>query len=84
MWCIDCLMMMMHKCLEILKNAKTIKWGSFNFSVKQTLLLEVWDLPILFVKIQLLFFSGFEGESDSTRAKQQMEVVRCEITRCCG
>ena len=38
---------------------------------------------MLFIKTQLLF-SGFEGESDSTCAKQQMEVVRCEITHCHG
>lgn len=38
---------------------------------------------MLFVKTQLIF-SGFEGESDSTCAKQQMEVVRCEITHCHG
>lgn len=35
-------------------------------------------LPMLFVKT-LGFFSGFENESDSTHAKQQMEVVRSEI-----
>lgn len=73
--------MLIYYLLEFPKNSKAVKWGSFDFSVSFNThyYYRSGTYPCYFLK-HFFFLSGFEDESDSTHAKQQMEVVRSEIS----
>lgn len=78
-WSVICLMLIYY----LLEFPKKI-WRQLNWTPSISLLVLI---PIIVrgqglthvIFLNTFFLSGFEDESDSTHAKQQMEVVRSEI-----